>query len=138
SCTPTSPVLLTYMPPSGTAVAIHVNYTTANIQTNFACGVAPYTATGVSLVSSITMPDGSSYSFTYEPNGSNTTGRLKQVTLPTGGTITYTYGGISCSDGSVTQLTRTLSSGGQWTYTRTQISGNHWQTKVTSPPDPTV
>jgi hypothetical protein len=33
-------------------------------------------------------------------------------------------------------LTRTLNPGGQWTYARTQVSGNHWQTKITTPSDP--
>jgi len=32
-------------------------------------------------------------------------------------------------------MTRTVSPGGTWSYYRTQVSGNHWQTKVTSPPD---
>ena len=35
-------------------------------------------------------------------------------------------------------MTRTLSPGGTWSYSLTNVSGNHWQTKVTSPPDPTV
>jgi len=35
-------------------------------------------------------------------------------------------------------MTRTVTPGGTWNYYRTQVAGNHWQTTVTSPPDPTV
>jgi len=148
-----NPVSLTYTPPSGTAVHYSVNYGTYNIKTNFGCsGVAEYTGNNVSLVSSIGLPDGTSYSFSYEPTQSYSgyyTGRLKSVTLPTGGTITYTYplssdgtkNEINCADGSAPvpvgtspSMTKALSSpGGQWKYARTQVSGNHWQTTVTSP-----
>jgi hypothetical protein len=142
SGSPSSPLLFTYTSPSG-AVGVQLNYSIYNIKTNFNCsGISEYTANGVYLVSSVVLPDGSSYGFSYEQNGTYYTGRLKTITLPTGGTITYTYtgsnGGISCADGSTIGLTRTLSPGGPWNYTRTQISGNHWQTKVTTPPDPSV
>ena len=149
----TSPVTFTYTPPSGTSVHYGVNYTAYNIKTNFGCsGVAEYTANNVLLISSIGLPDGTSYSFLYEPTQSNSgyyTGRLKTVTLPTGGTITYTYplssdgtkNQINCADGSAPlpvgtspSLTRALSSpGGSWTYSRNQVSGNHWQTTEASP-----
>jgi RHS repeat-associated protein len=108
----------------------------------------------VSLVSSIGLPDGTSYSFTYESTQGFSgyyTGRIESVNLPTGGTISYSYpltnsgttNGINCGDGSAPaasgtnpSMTRTLNPGGQWTYSRTQVSGNHWQTKVSTPPDP--
>jgi len=68
------------------------------------------------------------------------TGRIASVTLPTGGTITYTYSGGNNgieSDGSTAGLTRQLSPGGEWQYIRTQQtdSAAHWQTKITTPPD---
>ncbi|MBW0008278.1 MAG: hypothetical protein JO335_11275 [Sphingomonas sp.] len=89
------------------------------------------------LVDSIIYPDGSKYSFTYEPtpagiafpsgftsNGQQTvTGRLQSVTLPTGGTISYAYpgphDGSSCDDFTPLQLTRTTSDGDVRTYVRT-------------------
>jgi hypothetical protein len=146
----TNPVKLTYTPPNQTPVWYTVNYTSYNIKTNFNCaGIAEYTANNVLLISSVGLPDGTSYSFSYEPTQSNSgfyTGRLSTVTLPTGGSITYTYplssdgtkNQINCTDGSAPSpvgtspsLTRTLSSpGGQWTYSRNQVSGNHWQTTV--------
>src|SRR5262249_44609883 len=124
-------------------------------KTNFGCsGIGEYTATNVSLVTSITLPDNTSYSFTYETTQNFAgyyTGRIASVTLPTGGNISYSYpltgggtkNGINCSDGTAPaavgtnpSMTRTLSPGGQWTYARTQTSGNHWHTKITTPSDP--
>lgn len=105
-------------------------------------------------MSNITLPDTSTYTFTYEPtpgsscnplqgtySGNCVTARVASVTLPTGGKITYAYSdgsnGIE-SDGSTAGLIRTLSPGGVWQYVRTQVSGTgtHWQTQITSPPDP--
>ena len=137
-----NPLSFTYTSPSG-PVSYQVNYTTKNVKTHFNCSnIAEYTANNVSLVSSISLPDGTSYSFNYEatPGFSGyVTGRLASVTLPTGGSITYAYSGgsngIVCADGSTAGLSRTLSPGGAWTYTRNQVSGNHWQTTVATPPD---
>ena len=142
--TPASPTTFTYPSPGGQA-SYTMNYGSYSVKTNFGCGVAEYTQTGISLLNNITLPDGTKYSFTYEatPGYSGyVTGRLATVTLPTGGTITYGYNysdghnGIVCSDGSTDGLTRTLSPGGEWTYTRTQVSGSHWQTTVVTPGDP--
>jgi hypothetical protein len=114
SGTPSSPLELQYTNPLGTQSMVKLNYTTATVQTNFGCGtVTDYGATQQNLVSSLSLPDGTSYSFTYEPtpgNGSNTTGRLASVTLPTGGVISYLYkgsnNGITCTDGSTATLWR--------------------------------
>jgi hypothetical protein len=43
---------------------------------------------------SISLPNGTAYTFLYEPSSSpagSITGRIGQITLPTGGTISYTY-----------------------------------------------
>ena len=144
SITGTNPVKLTYTAPNGSPASYTLNYTSYNIKTNFGCsGITEYSASSVPLISSIDLPDGTSYGFTYEstPGYSGyTTARLTEVTLPTGGSLTYAYtgahDGIVCADGSTLGLTRTLSPGGEWQYTRSQVSGAHWQTTVTSPPDP--
>lgn len=152
-----SPKTFQYTAPNGSTATWTMNYTSYNIKTNFGCsGIAEYTANGVLLPTSLVLPDGTQYQFTYENTVNNNgykTGRLASLTLPTGGSITYTYpitngganNGITCADGSApasvngsASLTRTLSPGGTWTYYRSQVSGNHWQTKMTSPPDPTV
>jgi len=61
---------------------------------------------------------------------------VSQVTLPTGGTISYVYtgahDGINCSDGTTVGLTRTITPGGQWQYSRAG-SGAAWTTTTTDP-----
>jgi RHS repeat-associated protein len=152
SATPASPTTLTYTAPSGGSATYTVNYSQYTVATAFGVsGIKEYGPTSNALVSSITLPDGTSYQFTYEATpGSCTplagtysanciTARIASVTLPTGGEITYSYSGGSNgieSDGSTAGLTRTLNPGGEWQYARTQVSGAHWQTQVTSPPDP--
>lgn len=119
---------LTYPSPTSptTFLGVTLGYTTYTIQTNFLCGwpeFGPTNALGpttAQLLTSIQMPDGSRYSFTYEPTPgapANRTGRLASVTLPTGATITYTHGNADRSDGSDRKLTRTTPDG-TWTYTR--------------------
>jgi RHS repeat-associated protein len=138
--TPSSPITFTYTPPSGTNVSYTMKYGSYNVLTNFGCsGITEYSATGVSLVSEIDLPDGTKYSFTYEPtpgHSGDVTGRLASVTLPTGGSISYTYtgsnNGIECSDGSTAGLNRTVNPGGEWQYTRSG-SGSAWGTTVTDP-----
>ena len=137
----------TYTAPGGSAT-YSVQYEAYPIQTAFGCsGVKEFSNVGQSgnilLLTSIRLPDGTFYTFNYEttPGNSNYyTGRIKSVTLPTGGQITYNYTGsnygISCTDGSTTGLTRTLTPGGTWTYSHFLVSGGHWRTIVTSPSDP--
>ncbi len=142
--TGSNPVELTYTAPNGSPASYSVTYTSMNVKTAFGCsGIGEYTAANIPLISSVALPDGSSYGFTYEatPGHSGyTTARLTEVRLPTGGSITYSYPGANdgsvCADGSTLGLTRTLTPGGEWQYARTQVSGAHWQTSVTSPPDP--
>jgi YD repeat-containing protein len=151
SGTPSAPpVKYAYTNPQGTTSYVTVNYTLHTVQTDFACpGIGDYNPTGqannIPLVDTIVMPDNSQYSFTYEitPNNSGAvTGRLASITLPTGGTITYTYtggnNGIICADGSAAGLQRVVSPGGTWTYGRSG-SGSTWTTTVTNPsPDNSV
>ncbi len=117
-----------YTAPSGAQAQIVFNYTQETVQTNFACsGVSEYPATQVYLVTSVTLPDSSSYTFNYEtaPGDSHSphyvTGRLASLTLPTGGTISYAYSGgsngINCSDGSAPALARTTPDG-TWNYSQ--------------------
>jgi hypothetical protein len=93
---------------------VTVNYSSYTEQTHFGCG-SDYGPVQTSLPSSISMPDGSSYGITYEvtpgfPN--NVTGRITKITLPTGGSISYSYtggsNGLDCSSLYVPILTRTL------------------------------
>lgn len=127
----------------GSYQTVAVKYEFVTIQTNFGCsGITEYTASNVRLVSEIDLPNGQKYSFAYEPTPGFTgpvTGRLQQVTLPTGGTITYQFtganGGINCADGTILNLTRTVSEGttsATWTYARSP-NGKGGATTITAP-----
>ncbi len=149
SGTAPNPTTFTYTAPSGASASYTMKYTTYTVKTNFGCsGVSEYGPTSISLVSEIDLPDwnsttnpNSKYVFAYEttPNDTHTphyvTGRLASVTLPTGGTISYSYSGgsngIVCADGSTATLTRTTPDG-TWTYAHTE-SGTAWTTTVTDP-----
>jgi RHS repeat-associated protein len=132
-----NPQIFTYTTTTGTAASVTINYAPYTVQTNFGCtGINEFPATGASLVSSVVYPDGSTFSFTYEPtpgNGAAVTARVKSITLPTGATISYTYtggnNGIACADGSTTGLTRTTTDG-TITYARSG-SGTAWTTTFT-------
>jgi RHS repeat-associated protein len=144
--TPTDPMVFTYAAASGASAAYTMKYTTYTVQTNFGCGIVEYPATSNSLVSEIDLPDynpstnpNSKYTFAYEQTPgvpANVTGRLKSVTLPTGGTITYNYtggnNGIICADGSAATLTRTTPDG-TWTYAQVKNAGAASTTTVTDP-----
>lgn len=157
SGTPSSPITLTYTVPSGSPVAYTLNYTNYTVATNFnVSGVAEYrNSSPVPLISSISLPDGSSYVFKYEATPSTpssgactplsgtystncVTGRLVSITLPTGGPITYAYsGGINgsngiLSDGSTATLTRTTPDG-TWTYAQAKNTAPASTTTVTDP-----
>jgi hypothetical protein len=140
SGTPTSPVVLSYTAPSGNIVSYQINFTTYTVQTAFALnGILEY-RNPANLVSSIDLPDGNThYYFSYEETlgactpEENTysacvTGRIAKVTLPTGGSISYLYSGGASgtgifSDGSTGILTRIVSPGGMWQYSRQPASG---------------
>ncbi len=144
SGTSSSPIQYSYTSAANTSVSFTAHYTSYTVKTSFGCsGISEYGPISNPLVSDVTLPDGSKYLFTYEPtpgDSTKTTGRLQQVTLPTGGTITYTYtggnNGVVCADGSAAGLTRQLNPGGTWTYSRSG-SGNSWTTTVADPASPT-
>jgi len=135
-----NPLLYTYKDTTGTNRSVQVNYTTKSVRTNFGCsGFAEYGPLNQDLITSIVFPNGTSYQFTYETTpgyASSVTGRLAQVTLPTGGTISYSYfngnNGIVCEDGTTAAMHRTTSDGNT-VYGRSQ-SGSIWTTNI-DPPD---
>jgi RHS repeat-associated protein len=150
-----SPTTFTYTAPSGASASYTMNFTTYTVKTNFNwAGITEYGATAIALVSSIVLPDGTQYTFTYEPTPSTpaigactpksgtyaancVTARIASVQLPTGGTISYTYsGGYNgiLDDGSTAGLTRTTPDG-TWTYARSG-SGTAWTTTISDPSTP--
>jgi RHS repeat-associated protein len=134
-----------YQDTTGTYRTVTLNLGSFNIKTNFACsGVVEYSGTA-SLPTSISYPNGLTYTFTYETTPGNTgyvTGRLSKVVLPNGGYIQYQYGatndGVNCADGTITNLTRTIYDGTNtnvWQFSRA-ASGSNWVTTVTAPQMP--
>jgi RHS repeat-associated protein len=143
SGTATSPTTFTYTAPSSASANYTMKYSSYTLQTKFSCGgVSEYGPTSVNLVSEIDLPDGSKYTFTYEPTPgvpANVTGRIASVTLPTGGKISYTYtggsNGINCTDGSASGLQRYTPDSGSnyWNYARTAGTGAAYTTTITDP-----
>jgi RHS repeat-associated protein len=153
SGTPASPTIFAYTAPSGANAPYTMSYTQYTVQTAFGVsGITEYGPLSNPLVSSIELPDGSKYLFTYEatpvsctPLSGTTscvTGRIASVTLPTLGEITYTYSGGNNgieSDGSTAGLTRTLTPGGEWQYSRAPQGstlpgpGSQWINTVVDP-----
>ncbi|HSZ01702.1 MAG TPA: RHS repeat-associated core domain-containing protein [Terriglobales bacterium] len=150
-----TPSTYTYTAPSGAAATYTVNYSNYTVATNFgASGIGEYkSSAAVPLVSSIVLPDSSRYSFTYEVTPSTptsgactpysgttcTTARIASVTLPTGGTITYSYSGGSngiLPDGSTATLTRATpdtTGGSPWTYAQVKGTAPASTTTITDP-----
>lgn len=140
SGTPTSPITMTYVAPSGANATYTLKYAQYTVRTNFGCsGVSEYGPTTQYLPSELDLPDGSKYTFEYETTPSyagDVTGRLIQITTPTGGYAGYFYGythdGIECADGSGAYLER-QSPDGIWTYSRTIGTGPASTTMISDP-----
>lgn len=122
--TPPTTLTLAYTAPSGAGASYTIKWVSAYIRTNFGCSGIHENNSNLwgPLISEIDLPDGTKYTFTYEPTpgySSTTTGRIASMTLPTGGTISYVYSGgsngINCADGSTATLTR-YTPDGTWTY----------------------
>jgi hypothetical protein len=79
-----------YTAPSGAAANVTVNTGTYTVETAFNCpNVGEYPPITQSLISGLTLPDGSTYVITYERRHLpvRVTGRIASVKLPTGATI---------------------------------------------------
>jgi RHS repeat-associated protein len=107
-------------------------------------------------VQSITLPDGSQYTFTYDcspssynngspaicssPGGSLVPvyGLMTSMTLPTGGTVNFSYTNFTDSSPSFFHTNRWLTGvsygGGQWSYTPATGCGNYCQTVTVARP----
>lgn len=139
SGTPSSPTTFTYTAASGSSATYTISYKTYGVMPNFQCSNFQVLGKQYSLVDRITLPDNTFYQFAYEPtpgNPGDVTGRLASVTLPAGGTISYTYtgpnNGLICADGTAAGLTRTTPDG-TWTYTRAIGPGAASTTTISDP-----
>jgi RHS repeat-associated protein len=143
-----------YTDTNGTTQYYTLGYTTLPIATNFACSnpyylgtIYEYTSTGRPLLTSITTPAGGEYSISYEPTpgeGGSYTGRVAEITLPTGGSISYAYSGgnngINCNSFVVPTLTVTVKDNNgntsPWTYVNSNNSSNFPGNFTVSETDP--
>jgi RHS repeat-associated protein len=134
-------VLLEYPGPNGTTPTYKLTFTPYTVNVDFGCGLTVPTAYSGSFLTSITYPDLSTASFTYENNSLHSgtiTGRIASIKSPTGATYTYAYtggtNGVNCSDGTTSGITKTTPDG-QWKITHTAYSGaaNLSTTKVVAP-----
>ena len=76
----------------GTQRTYTVNLGTISVHTNFGIAGVTEASQTRTVVTSIVLPNGTSYSFQYEPGSY---GGLTSVTLPTGATISYTWATLS-------------------------------------------
>jgi RHS repeat-associated protein len=122
-----------YTDASGATQYYKVAYTSKHVKTIFGCG-SPYgdsDTTGVYLPSSVTTPVGT-YFFTYELTGSaygsDVTGRLLKVTLPTGGNVSFVYSGgtagFNCTSRVVPTLAVKVDDNNGTTNTTTYVNSN--------------
>jgi len=144
--TTASPITYTYTAPNASSVHFAMNFTNFTVATNFlVSGIGEYrSSAAVPLVTSISEPDGSQYTFHYETTPGTctpisgttcTTARLTSVTFPTGGTISYSYTGGNngiLKDGSTATLTR-ITPDGTWTYAQVKGTSPASTTTVTDP-----
>ncbi len=113
----------TYPTSTGSA-SVTVTCTKETLQTNFGCpSVTDAPGSTYYLPTSISLPDGSAYTLTYESQVSGTTtGRLASIIYPTGEVVSYQYtgpnNGVNCADGSTAGLARTVSGDAVYQYTR--------------------
>jgi YD repeat-containing protein len=104
------PTAWKYHDTSGT-VYQNVTLSTGSITLSSSLGCAATEESGTrNVINSINYPDLTSESFTYYSDG-----RLKTITLRTGGIITYTYGAMDCTFYIPTSITRQTADG-TWTY----------------------
>jgi RHS repeat-associated protein len=117
-----------FFDPTGAYQTTTVNLAPFNVKTNFACSsIFEYSASN-NLPTSLVLPNGQTYQFSYEPTPGNSgyyTGRVQRVTLPTGGYYEYdytgTHDGTSCTDGSTVGLNQVVNDGtntATWNYSR--------------------
>jgi RHS repeat-associated protein len=138
------PFTYTFTDASGTNHSFTVNFTTFQGRTNFVCGGMADSSGTISVPTTITTPDGGTYTFGYEQTpgfAGFITGRVASITLPTGGSISYAYSGgnngINCNSTVTPTLTRTVSDNNghtsQWKYVNTNavaVPGNFTVTQT--------
>ncbi len=125
---------------NGNYQQVRVLLGTFPIHTAFSCPVTIVEYSGTAqLPTAILLPNGTQYSFSYEPTpgvAGSYTGRVNQVTVPTGAVYQYAYtkpNDSSFCDGTDAEIQKTITSDGvpaTWLYSR---SGDAIATTESSP-----
>lgn len=94
-----APDTYSYTDANGATQTFSVYYGTYLQESHFQCpGILDFDQPNSTMPSSIVLPTGGTISIGYEPTGAQypgaVTGRIASATLPSGGSITYTYGGL--------------------------------------------
>jgi RHS repeat-associated protein len=125
-----------------------VAYTSMHWKTNFGGACADYDVSGALFPTTITeTPSGQQYTLSYESTPGypgDVTGRIQQITFPSGGYINYAYSGgtngLNCSGTGrvvVPTLTKTVNDGnghsGIWTYANNSLSNGSYTLTETDP-----
>jgi RHS repeat-associated protein len=124
---------ISYVDQNGTTENIRITYVPITINVAALCGGIPPCPPWTAYVPSVlTLQNGvSTYSFQFQNNG---LGDLLSLTLPTGGTLSWTYGNMDVSGDKV--LTRTVAANGQsaqWRYQYAFSQGGPSTITVTDP-----
>ena len=132
---------------NGIAQNITIVWAALNITTSFATpGVRELGGKEWWAIQSITLPNGTAYHFQYEPDY----GELKEIDLPTGGVITYTWANytypnpantIPASESRRYVSSRTETVNGvsnTWNFQLTSLAVGKDQSVVTYPPVPSL
>lgn len=107
----------------GTTSTYTVTTESISVSTYFGqSGVTEYSG-NITVFQSVQLPDGTSFQFAYDSGGSNTYGEMKTLTLPSQGSVTYTYLNYSDAFGNTNRWLYTRASGGgTWTYSPARLS----------------
>ncbi len=109
----------------GNTQTVTLGTTSETIRTNFGCtDVTDLAGSVLTPATSITFADGTKQSWTFNATygyPADIDGRLSKITLPTQGTVTFTYGSgqntIDCTYFTSDTVTKTLGNGDATTYT---------------------
>jgi len=135
----TSPLQFQYTSPHGTPASVTLNYTLYNVKTAFACsGISEYSQNSISLVSSVSLPDNTSYSINYEADSKQLRlrdgthfSRLRFRRVGRLHTLTATGATNRLPDGSTATLTRRRRT--ERGNNQHSESGTAWTTLITDP-----
>ena len=109
-----------------------MNWENINVHTAFGQSDVGDTSTTIAVVQSLTLPDGSSYAFTYDSGtSSGNYGELQSMTLPTGATINFGYQNYQDSYQNLNRWVTSYSGGnGSYTFAPSVVSNCSGQTSV--------